>query len=98
MGMPVRIYALAPERRLLAQAAIGASGALDHPIVAQRLVPGPYEVVFGFAAYFAAVGAAPSQPPFIDEAPFRFTTTDPEQHIHLPIKFTAWGYSLFRGS
>jgi len=30
--------------------------------------------------------------------PFRFTVSAPDQHYHLPFKFTPWGFSLFRGS
>jgi 5-hydroxyisourate hydrolase len=29
--------------------------------------------------------------------PFRFSIADPEQHDHLPMKITPWGFSLYRG-
>jgi 5-hydroxyisourate hydrolase len=34
----------------------------------------------------------------METAVFRFEVTDLDQHYHLPIKFTRWGYALFRGA
>ena len=31
-------------------------------------------------------------------AVFRFTVGDLQEHYHLPLKFTAWGFALFRGA
>jgi 5-hydroxyisourate hydrolase len=90
-GLRVEVFAVEPERRLLAEGRLGADGALDHPITAARLGAGAYEVVFHLAEH---AGAAP----FLDEVPFRFRVTDPDEHYHLPLKYTPWGISLFRGA
>ncbi len=63
-----------------------------------RLEPGAYEVVFHAGDFFAANGVAQSSPPFLAEVPFRFNIADAEQHYHLPMKITPWGFSLYRGS
>ena len=34
---------------------------------------------------------------FQEVVPFRFGIDDPAQHYHLPLKFTPWGFTLFRG-
>jgi 5-hydroxyisourate hydrolase len=54
--------------------------------------------VFHVGDYLKSVGAPTSTPPFLDTVPFRFTIADAAQHYHLPLKFTPWGFSLFRGS
>jgi 5-hydroxyisourate hydrolase len=97
-GMRVEVYALTPARRRIAEGALAASGVLDHPIARERLDTGTYEVVFHAGAFFAAAGVVQATPPFLGEVPFRFTIADPEQHYHLPMKITPWGFSLYRGS
>jgi 5-hydroxyisourate hydrolase len=98
-GMQVEIYALAGARRVIASGRLGAGGALDHPVAqGEGIDAGTYEVVFHIGDYLRATGAPTSTPPFLDLAPFRFTIADAAQHYHLPLKFTPWGYSLFRGS
>jgi 5-hydroxyisourate hydrolase len=97
-GMRIEVFALAPQRRLIAEGELAASGVLEHALTKERLQPGAYEVVFHAGAYFAAAGVPQANPPFLAEVPFRFTIADPEQHYHLPMKITPWGFSLYRGS
>ena len=97
-GMRVEIFALAPSRKLIAEGDLAAGGALEHAVTRQRLPAGPYEVLFHAGAFFARAGVAQSDPPFFDVVPFRFAIADPDQHYHLPMKITPWGFSLYRGS
>ncbi len=97
-GMRIEVFALDPAPAVVANGVLAASGALDHAITRTRLPPGRYEVVFHAGAFFKANGVAQASPPFLDEVPFRFTIADPEQHYHLPMKITPWGFSLYRGS
>jgi 5-hydroxyisourate hydrolase len=97
-GMRIEIYALTPTRKRIAEGSLAANGMLEHPVTAERLVPGAYEVVFHAGEFFAAAGLASSGPPFLADVPFRFTIADPDQHYHLPMKITPWGFALFRGS
>jgi 5-hydroxyisourate hydrolase len=96
-GLTVALWRLAPERQLIAHGRLGANGQLDHPSVrGEGIVAGEYEVLFHVGDYLReAVGAEAS--PFLDVVPFRFTLRSVAQHVHLPFKFTPWGYSLFRG-
>jgi 5-hydroxyisourate hydrolase len=96
--MQIEIFALTPERRRIADGRLAASGALDHEVAKTPLPPGAYEVIFHAGEFFTAAGVEQSTPPFLDSVPFRFTVFDPAQHIHLPMKITPWGYSLYRGS
>ena len=97
-GMRVEVFALAPSRRLIAEGRLSSSGLLEHGIAREKLQPGPYEVVFYAGEFFAAAGVAQAAPPFLADVPFRFSIADPEQHYHLPMKITPWGFSLYRGS
>ena len=98
-GMQVNIYALEGVRKMIASGKLSVSGALDHAVAqGDSIKEGPYQVIFHVGDYLRATGAPTSTPPFLDLVPFRFTIADAAQHYHLPLKFTPWGFSLFRGS
>lgn len=97
-GMRIEVFALKPERKQIADGVLARNGALDHAIAQQRLAVGSYEVVFHAGAFFKSAGVAQSDPPFLDVVPFRFQISDPDQHYHLPMKMTPWGFSVYRGS
>ena len=97
-GMYVELWALEPQRRLVAQGTLGANGQLDHPSVqGEGVAAGSHEALFHVGAYLRAQGGADASP-FLDVLPFRFRVGDVSEHVHLPLKFTAWGCALFRGS
>lgn len=97
-GMRVELWALAPVRRLIAEGTLGANGQLDHPSVGGAgIEPGEHEALFHVGEFLCAHGGADASP-FLGVLPFRFHVRDLAQHIHLPLKFTAWGSALFRGS
>ena len=96
-GMRVEIFALTPNRRLIAAGRIGADGTLDHPVVrGESVVAGAHEVVFHLGDYLAGTGWTGRR--FLDRVPFEFVIDRVEEHYHLPIKFTAFGFALFRGA
>jgi 5-hydroxyisourate hydrolase len=88
----------AQTRVQIADGVLTASGTLDHPIIGETLLKGTYEAIFHMGDFFARTRAGSPDPVFLDLAPFRFNIADPAQHYHLPLKFTEWGYSLFRGA
>ena len=96
-GMRVEVYALAPARARIADAAVSASGAVVEPALGRRFDAGEYEAVLHVAAYCRRAGIAVPEGPFLDVVTYRFGIADPEQHYHLPFKLTPWGYSCFRG-
>jgi 5-hydroxyisourate hydrolase len=95
--MRVEVFRLEPERTLVASGIVSAKGIVEEPAFAKRFVPGPYEALFHVGAYYRAVGVALPDVPFLDVVPYRFGIADPEQHYHLPMKVTPWGFSCFRG-
>lgn len=97
-GMHVELWALTPQRRLVGQGELGSNGQLDHASVrGEGVSEGSYEALFHVGDYLRRLeGDAAS--PFLEIVPFRFKVVDARVHVHLPMKFTAWGFSLFRGS
>jgi 5-hydroxyisourate hydrolase len=92
-GLRVEIWRTAPERVKLAEGRLGDSGAFDDAIVqGDGIVAGAYEVLFHLGEFFADSDG------FLTVTPFRFAIRNADEHFHLPLKFTRWGYSLFRGA
>jgi 5-hydroxyisourate hydrolase len=86
-------------RQVLAEGAIGPDAVLAHPVtVGNGVRAGAHEAAFHVAAYYRRRGVALPQPPFLDVVIFPFHIVDDTEHVHLPFKFTPWGFSLFRGN
>jgi 5-hydroxyisourate hydrolase len=96
-GMKVELYALQPNRRLLASGEISKNGQLEDRSLAGRFPAGAYEAVFHLAEWYRSQQLALPSVPFLDIVAYRFGVAEPEQHYHLPFKCTPWGYSCFRG-
>jgi 2-oxo-4-hydroxy-4-carboxy-5-ureidoimidazoline decarboxylase len=74
-------------------------GRTDAPLIGGRPVPiGRYELTFSVGKYFAERQVAMSDPPFLDQIPLRFSVSDPEGHLHVPLLVTPWSYATYRGS
>jgi 2-oxo-4-hydroxy-4-carboxy-5-ureidoimidazoline decarboxylase len=87
------------ESRVVTHAVTNADGRTDRPLIGGRPVPiGRYELTFSVGDYFAARQAAVSDPPFLDRIPLRFSVSEPEGHLHVPLLVTPWSYATYRGS
>ena len=85
--------------RVVTRAITNADGRTDHPLIHGRPVPiGRYELMFGVGKYFAERGVPMSDPPFLDLIPLRFSVSEPEGHLHVPLLVTPWSYATYRGS
>ena len=97
-GMRVAVFAVgAGGRRTLALGVVSANGTLDDAALKGVLAAGVYEAELHVGAYYRGVGIALPPVPFLDVVTYRFGTSDPQAHYHLPFKCTPWGYSCFRG-
>jgi 2-oxo-4-hydroxy-4-carboxy-5-ureidoimidazoline decarboxylase len=85
--------------RVVARAVTNADGRTDQPLIGGRPVPiGRYELVFSVGKYFAERNVEMTDPPFLDQIPLRFSVSDPEGHLHVPLLATPWSYATYRGS
>lgn len=67
-------------------------------LVDEALKAGRYELLLYFEEYFQRWKAQLPTPNFLKTVPVRFVIQDTKQRYHLPILFTPWGYSYYRGS
>lgn len=81
------------------QGRIGTKGMMESDQdMSLPLGDGRYTVLFAVKDYFQAQGTPLPDIPFLDVARFDFHMQGADYHIHLPFKFTPWGFSLFRGN
>jgi 2-oxo-4-hydroxy-4-carboxy-5-ureidoimidazoline decarboxylase len=87
------------QSRVITRAITNSDGRTDQPLIHGRPVPiGNYELTFSTADYFAARQVPMTDPPFLDSIPLRFSVSDPEGHLHVPLLVTPWSYATYRGS
>jgi 5-hydroxyisourate hydrolase len=95
-GMKVEMFQLGvPDA--IATGTLSSQGTLDHPITHKPVECGVYEAVFYVGAFYRQLGYSLPDRPFLDIVPFRFGVDAIDQHYHLPLKVSPWGFSLFRG-
>jgi 2-oxo-4-hydroxy-4-carboxy-5-ureidoimidazoline decarboxylase len=95
-GVAIELYAISSDgaAALVASAISNTAGRTDRPLIAGRPVPnGTWELRFAVGTYLAERGTAR----FLDVVPVRFTTHEPEGHYHIPLLFTPWSYTTYRG-
>lgn len=67
-------------------------------LVGDAYVPGRYEVLMNVGEYFERLGAKLPQPAFFGKVPLRIVIQDAGKRVHLPVLFSPWGFSFYRGS
>jgi 5-hydroxyisourate hydrolase len=83
----------------LKSVATNGDGRTDEPLIsAPELIPGRYELVFHAGDYFRSLEIPLPDPPFLDEIAIRFGISDPRANYHVPLLFSPYGYSTYRGS
>lgn len=81
--------------RELGRAATDADGRARQLLPAgQALSAGTYRLTFLTQVYFDALGIEG----FYPEAAIVFTVREPDQHYHVPLLLSPYGYSTYRGS
>ena len=76
-----------------------AGGRTAEPLlVGETYAAGRYEVLMDVGEYFERLGARLPQPAFLTRVPLRIVVQDAAERVHLPVLFSPWGYSFYRGS
>ena len=98
-GLDIELHTADDGARWLKTVTTNADGRVDAPLLeGDALVAGRYELRFLAGAYLRARHGIDGDPLFLDEIPIRFGITDPNQHYHVPLLLSAYGYSTYRGS
>ncbi|MCO4743358.1 MAG: hydroxyisourate hydrolase [Proteobacteria bacterium] len=79
---------------VLASGITNADGRIADLLAPGTLTPGLYCMTFDTAAYFAASGTAA----FYPVVPVHFEITATDEHYHVPLLLSPYGYSTYRGS
>lgn len=99
-GAAIRVELFQPGRtEALCSVLTNADGRCEEPLLAgDRFVAGQYELVFHAGEYYNSKGQEDGDNRFLDEVVIRFGINDPEQHYHVPLLLSPFGYSTYRGS
>ncbi len=97
-GLTVELYRVGEPSERLTAAVTNADGRLDRPLLeGGDLTKGSYELRFHVGDYLHRT-AELADTPFLDVVPIRFGVASPEQHYHVPLLLSPYGYSTYRGS
>lgn len=99
-GVKITLYRISGQsHRKIKETLTNADGRTDAPMLEGKdLIAGRYELVFAIGDYLRAGGRADGETLFLDEIPIRFGIEDGEQHYHVPLLISPFGYSTYRGS
>ena len=100
-GLAIRLCRIAADGapEPLAAATTNDDGRLDQPILAGgSFQEGSYQLEFEAGAYFKANGTALACGSFLDTVVIRFHVADAEDHYHVPLLLSPYGYATYRGS
>jgi 5-hydroxyisourate hydrolase len=93
-GLKVTLFRLGDDQALAGSVVLDERG---RGVLAEGLERGVYELRFHVAAYHRRQGVALSDPPFLDVVRIRFGVADAGAHYHVPLLFTPYSYSTYRG-
>ena len=83
------------QREKLCEMQTNADGRTDSAILsAEQFETGQYELVFHAGDYLRTTGVTPD---FLDLIPLRFSMSE-DDHYHVPLLLSPYGYSTYRGS
>jgi 5-hydroxyisourate hydrolase len=98
-GITIELYAFGEERRFLMTTTTDEDGRCARPLLeGSAMAAGVYELVFHVGDYFRDAGSELPDPPFLDRVVIRIGIAAPDQHYHVPLLLSPYGYSTYRGS
>ena len=99
-GVRIELHRIDGEARTrVAEAVTNTNGRCDGPLLeGNAFIAGTYELSFHAGAYFDAAGRDLPEPKFLDVVPVRFGIAAPDQHYHVPLLLSPFGFSTYRGS
>ena len=99
-GLELSLYNRAIEsNKLLGKFVTNADGRLDRPLLDEKsIMVGWYEIIFFAGDYLKSFHQMKDKDLFLNKIPIRFQITNIDQHYHVPLLLSKYGYSTYRGS
>ena len=95
-GMKVDVYFISNKKEKIKSVILNNDGRSDEVLV-EPIQTGNYELIFYVGEYFLQI-AELEKPSFLDEVSIKFGISNPKEKYHVPLLFTPWSYSTYRGS
>tara|TARA_B100001778_G_C18302082_1_gene500308 strand:- start:134 stop:475 length:342 start_codon:yes stop_codon:yes gene_type:complete len=95
-GMKVDVYLILDKREKIKSIVLNNDGRSGEALV-DPIKMGKYELVFHVGEYFKNIVEL-DNPNFLNEVSIKFGISNPKEKYHVPLLFTPWSYSTYRGS
>jgi len=95
-GMKVDVYLISAKREKIKSVVLNSDGRPDEVLV-DPIKIGNYELVFHIGEYFKKIVEL-QNPNFLNEVSVKFGIANPKEKYHVPLLFSPWSYSTYRGS
>jgi 5-hydroxyisourate hydrolase len=98
-GLAIELFRVGDTKVSLAQVTTNEDGRVDGALLdAGGFTVGAYELVFQVGAYLDGLEGGPKENRFLDEVVIRFSIDAADEHYHVPLLLSPFGYSTYRGS
>jgi 5-hydroxyisourate hydrolase len=98
-GLTVELFRIGDTAEHLTTAVTNRDGRVDAPLLdGEAFGPGVYELRFHAGDYLRRSSPGYPEPPFLDIVPIRFGIAAADDHYHVPLLLSPFGYSTYRGS
>lgn len=97
----MRLFRIEPSHppKAIVQATTNQDGRVDAPLLSgPDMKEGSYQLEFDAGNYFASVGTVLASGTFLDTVVIRFRIDNREEHYHVPLLLSPYGYATYRGS
>ena len=95
-GMKVDVYLILDKREKIKSIILNNDGRPDEALVEPTKI-GNYELVFHVGEYFKNIKEL-QNPNFLNEVSIKFGISNVKEKYHVPLLFSPWSYSTYRGS
>ena len=95
-GMKVDVYYISEKREKIKSIVLNSDGRSEEALV-DEIKKGDYELIFHVGIYFKGIITL-EEPNFLNEVSIKFGVSNPKEKYHVPLLFSPWSYSTYRGS